>query len=169
MRILGIDPGTATTGFGVIDADKDIIKLVDFGCIKTKPKIGTSERLDQIAGDLKMIIHELAPEILAIEKLFFAKNVKTALAVAEARGVILQNSRHFGLSTFEYSPTEVKTALTGNGQSDKRQVQKMLRLILHLPSDPKPDDAADALAVALCHAQHLKVVLQNPLQMNLGL
>lgn len=167
MRILGIDPGTATTGFGVIDADKEIIKLVDFGCIKTKPKIEASIRLDQIAQDLKMIIHELAPEVLAIEKLFFAKNVKTAIAVAEARGVILQNACHFGLTTFEYSPTEVKTAITGNGQADKLQMQKMLRMILRLPSEPKPDDAADALAVALCHAQNLKIILQNPLQMNL--
>ncbi|MBI2463852.1 crossover junction endodeoxyribonuclease RuvC [Candidatus Peregrinibacteria bacterium] len=157
MRILGIDPGTGTTGFGIIDVTGINLQLLDFGCIKTSQLLSAADRLHQIAEDFKSIMQQWNPQTCAIEKIFFAKNIKTAIKVAEARGVLLQNARKWNLDIYEYSPSEVKIAVTSDGQADKKQVQKMVQLILNLNYMPEPDDAADALAIALCHAQSMKI------------
>lgn len=156
MRILGIDPGTATTGFGVIDVQNDMLTLIDFGCIKTEKKLPDAERLNLIAKDIYTLLCEYNPEACSIEKIYFAKNVKTALSVAQARGVIMQQIKARDIAIHEYSPSEIKIALTGDGNADKLQVQKMIKMILNLATTPKPDDAADALATAICHAQQLQ-------------
>lgn len=151
MRILGIDPGTATTGFAIIEVDRKEMRLIDFGCIKTSRQMNAADRLHQIAQDIEKIIREGKPSVCVVEKIFFSKNVKTAIQVAEARGVILQHARHSHLEVFEYTPTEIKTSVTGDGTADKIQMQKMLQIIFKLNSLPKPDDAADAIAAAVCH------------------
>ncbi len=150
MKILGIDPGTATTGFGLIEQRKEGLKALDFGCIKTPAKTPLAERLNQIHKDLKEIIQETKPDVLAVEELFFFKNVKTAISVAQARGVVLQTAKEAGLDIFEFTPLQVKQAVTGYGRADKQQVQKMVQIIFGLSKLPRPDDAADALAVAFC-------------------
>lgn len=151
MRILGIDPGTATTGFGLLEVQQNEIRLIDFGCIKTSRHLEAADRLHQIAQDIEKIIQEGKPHVCVVEKIFFSKNVKTAIKVAEARGVILQHARKCHLEVCEYTPTEIKTSVTGDGTADKIQMQKMVQLILKLDSLPKPDDAADAIAAALCY------------------
>lgn len=157
MRILGIDPGTATTGFGIIEITGRNLELLDFGCIKTSQLLSSADRLHQIAEDFKNIIQQWHPNMCAVEKIFFAKNIKTAIKVAEARGVILQNAQKWNLDIYEYSPSEIKIAVTSDGKADKKQVQKMVQLILKLNFIPEPDDAADALAIAICHAQSIKI------------
>ncbi|MBI2453486.1 crossover junction endodeoxyribonuclease RuvC [Candidatus Peregrinibacteria bacterium] len=151
MRILGIDPGTEIIGFGIIDYDKGNTKIIDFGCIRTHRNIGSAQRLHQIAQDLKTLIQRWNPKILAIEKIFFSKNIKTAMAVSQSRGVILEKAIEYNLKIYEYAPTEIKLSITGEGRADKKQIQKMIKILLSLESEPASDDAADGLAVALCH------------------
>lgn len=157
MIILGIDPGTAMTGWGVIEAQDKIpgrgnrMRVVDYGCIKTDSKTDFSKRLEIIYQELNKIIKKYNPDIAAIEEIFFAKNVKTALKVGHARGVVILSAVNAGLEVAEYTPLEVKQALVGYGRAEKQQVQKMVKVLLCLKDIPKPDDAADALAVAICH------------------
>lgn len=151
MRTLGIDPGTATTGFGVVDETDNKLTLVDYGCIKTSPKNGMPDRLKLISSELKKVINKFKPEIIAVEQLFFAANSKTAIKVGEARGVILLTAAQAGVKVSEYTPLQVKQALTGYGKADKKQIQYMVKNLLKCMETPKPDDAADALAIAICH------------------
>lgn len=153
MRILGIDPGTGTLGFGVIDVDKNSkATLVDGGVISTEAKTPDAERLMTIYSELEQVIKELKPEVMAVEKLFFAQNVTTAITVAQARGVVLLLGQQNGLELFEYTPLQIKQALTSYGRATKQQMQEMVRVILGLKQIPKPDDCADALACAICHS-----------------
>ena len=150
MIILGIDPGTTTTGFGIIEAEKNNLKLLDYGIIETKPKEKLPKKLTEIYQDIKKIIKDIKPDCLAIEQLFFFKNTKTAMAVGQARGVILLAAQRAKISILEFTPLQVKMAITSNGRAEKQQVQKMVQKILNLKNLPKPDDAADAIAVAIC-------------------
>lgn len=153
MRILGIDPGTGILGFGVIDVDaRGKLKLVDGGVIRTPVKQADSERLKTIYDELTEVIQQHKPEIMSVEKLFFAQNVTTAMSVAQARGVVLLCGIQNNLELFEYTPLQIKQAITGYGKADKKQMQEMVRVILNLQEVPKPDDAADALAAAICHS-----------------
>ena len=156
-RILGIDPGLATTGFGVLDVDKNITTAVTYGCITTLPGENSAARLLSINQDLKKIIAEYKPTVAACEELFFAANTKTALAVGQARGAILLTIGSFSLPVHEYTPLQVKQALTGYGRADKSQIQQMVKTLLHLNTIPTPDDAADALAIAICCAHSLSL------------
>ena len=151
--IMGIDPGIATTGYGIIKYKANKIVAVDYGCIITSPKLSFSERLKKIHSELKKIIIRYHPSRIAIEELFFAKNVKTALKVGEARGVILLTVIQSKIPIFEFTPLEVKQAITGYGRASKQQIQKMIKILLNLKEIPKPDDAADALAIAICCGQ----------------
>lgn len=152
MRILGIDPGTGILGFGVIEANHGKVQLVDAGVIRTLAKEDDAVRLGIIFDELTDIITATHPEHMAVEKLFFAKNVTTAMTVAQARGVVLLCGRQAGLTIFEYTPLQIKQAITGYGRADKHQMQEMVRVILKLNEVPKPDDCADALAAALYHS-----------------
>ncbi len=149
MRILGIDPGLATVGFALIDVDQQKRKLVTLGVIKTHQRLSFSERLKEIYEDLKSLIHEHRPDVCSIEQIFFSKNVTTGIQVAHARGVILLALEEEGIKTYEFTPSEMKLALTGDGKADKHAIQKMVKLELDLKELPKPDDAADALSLAL--------------------
>lgn len=153
MRILGIDPGTGILGFGIIQVDKGKAQLVDAGVIRTPVKQDDAVRLLTIYEELNDIIAETKPQQMAVEKLFFAQNVTTAITVAQARGVVLLCGMQAGLAIAEYTPLQIKLAITGYGKADKKQVQEMIRVLLALSDVPKPDDAADALAAALTHAQ----------------
>ncbi len=157
MRILGIDPGTATIGFGIIETGRQKHQLLDYGCIKTPPGLPFAERLRQIYDDLQTIVKEWKPQAVAIEEIFFSKNVKTAIQVAQARGAILQQLALGPQEIAEYKPQQVKEAVCGYGKAEKRQVQKMVQLILEMDEMPHPDDAADALALAICHANSLRM------------
>ena len=147
-RIIGIDPGTGILGFGVIEVGTKPI-LVDAGVIRTPVKQEDSQRLMTIFDELKELITELKPNIMAVEKLFFAQNVTTAMSVSQARGVVLLLGMQHGLDLYEYTPLQIKQAMTGYGRADKKQIQEMVRLQLGLKTIPKPDDAADALACAI--------------------
>lgn len=149
---LGIDPGTAILGFGVIQGDSDP-RLIDVGVIETDSKSPMPDRLVILHAETANLIARYEPDVMAIEQLFFARNVTTAIAVGQARGVVLLAAAQAGVPVAEYSPSEVKFAVVGYGKADKRQIQEMVKLILNLPEVPHPDDAADALAIALCHAQ----------------
>lgn len=151
MRILGVDPGTGLMGFGVIDAARQP-RLVDAGVIRTEVKQPEPERLLAIYQGLQEIVTSTRPQVVSVEKLFFARNVTTAMSVAQARGVVLLVAQQHNLPIFEYTPMQIKMALTGYGKADKRQVQEMVRVLLKLKNIPKPDDCADALAAALIHA-----------------
>jgi len=152
LVILGVDPGLADTGFGVIEKQGSYLKMIDYGCIKTKAKIPTAIRLTEIYQNLNKLIKKFKPDIIAIEQLFFCKNVKTALAVGQARGVIVLAGGKNNLIIHEFTPLQVKQALTTYGKASKNQVQQMVKVILNLKNIPKPDDAADALAIAVCCA-----------------
>jgi crossover junction endodeoxyribonuclease RuvC len=154
MRILGIDPGTAITGFGLIDVVKSQPTLVEAGVIRTPTKQDLPERLRTIYLELNQLIKEFSPNQMAVEKLYFAANTKTAISVSHARGVVLLIGAQSNLSIGEYTPLEIKQAITGYGRADKHQMQAMVMRLLELKTLPKPDDAADALAVALCHQQY---------------
>lgn len=156
MRILGIDPGTGILGFGVIEADKGKAQLVDGGVIRTPVKEDDAVRLQTIFEELTDIITSSKPQVMAVEKLYFAQNVTTAMTVAQARGVVLLAGRQAGLDIYEYTPLQIKQALTGYGRADKKQIQEMVRVVLGLKDTPKPDDCADALACALTHAQTMR-------------
>jgi crossover junction endodeoxyribonuclease RuvC len=151
MRIVGIDPGTGILGFGVIEADAGRTQLVDAGVIRTPVHEDDAVRLQTIFEELTDVIVETKPKIMSVEKLFFAQNVTTAMTVAQARGVVLLCGQQAGLQIFEYTPLQIKQALTGYGRADKKQMQEMVRVILQLKTQPKPDDCADALAAAICH------------------
>lgn len=153
MRILGIDPGIATIGFSVLDTDRGKQNLLCCGVITTPAATSLSSRLERIYSDLKELIESYSPEAMAVEELFFNTNITTGISVAHGRGVILLAAYQAGLSVFEYTPSQVKQAVVGYGKAEKRQVIDMVTRILHLPSPPKPDDAADAVAIALCHAR----------------
>jgi crossover junction endodeoxyribonuclease RuvC len=151
MRILGIDPGTGILGFGVIDVDtRGKAALVDAGVIRTPVKQPDSDRLLTIYDELKQLIAELKPEVMAVEKLFFSQNVTTAMSVSQARGIVLLLGKQHNLELHEYTPQQIKQAITGYGKADKKQMQEMVRVILGLSETPKPDDCADALAAAIC-------------------
>lgn len=157
MRILGIDPGTGILGFGVIDVDqKGKASLVDAGVIRTPVKQPDSDRLFTIFDELKEIILETKPKVMAVEKLFFSQNVTTAMSVSQARGVVLLLGKQHDLELHEYTPQQIKLALTGYGKADKKQMQEMVRMILNLKEIPKPDDCADAIAAALTCAQNMR-------------
>ena len=151
MRILGIDPGYAIVGFGVLEAQRGQARLVRCGAINTPAGVPMPQRLVQIQADLETLIHQFAPDVMAIEELFFNTNVTTGIGVAQARGVILMTAAKLGLSIYEYTPSQVKQAVAGYGRAEKNQVQQMVKLLLNLESIPKPDDTADALAIAICH------------------
>lgn len=157
MTILGIDPGVAIVGYGIIEEKNKKLGLIAQGCILTKASDPHPERLRQIARELSKIIKQYQPDILAIEELFFCKNVKTALKVGEARGVILALAMQMGLLIREFTPLQVKQALTGYGRADKNQIQQMVKVILELKNIIKSDDAADAAAVAICCAHTLEI------------
>jgi len=156
MRIIGIDPGTGILGFGIIEAGKGHAKLVDAGVIRTPVKEADAVRLQTIFDELTDIINETKPQEMAVEKLFFAQNVTTAMTVAQARGVILLTGRQADLTIYEYTPLQIKQALTGYGRAEKKQIQEMVRILLRLDTIPKPDDCADALACALTHSQTMR-------------
>jgi len=154
MLVIGIDPGTARTGFGLVQASTSgALKLVDFGVISTPAKQPLAQRLIQLHEELQALVIQHKPEMAAVEQLFFQKNVSTALSVGHARGVVLLTLASSGLAVEEYSPQEVKLAVTGYGAADKTQMQRMVKTLLAMDKLPKPDDAADALAVAICHIQ----------------
>lgn len=152
MRILGIDPGTGIMGFGVIDVTQNGLKLVDAGVIRTAPHTPQDERLEEIYNSLTEIIKDTKPDNFSIEKLFFVRNITTAMSVAEARGVAILAARVNGLPVSEYTPLQIKQTITGYGRADKKQMQEMVRIQLGLKEVPKPDDAADALAAAITHS-----------------
>lgn len=151
MVILGIDPGLATTGYGIIELKAKSLKLkvIDYGCVRTSAKLLFAERLEIIYKELENLIKKYKPDKIVIEKIFFAKNVKTAMQVGEARGVVTLAAIQNKIPIFEFTPLQIKQALTGYGQASKDQVQKMVKTILDLKEIPKPDDAADALAIAI--------------------
>ena len=157
MRIIGIDPGTGILGFGIIEVTKGKLQLVDAGVIRTPVKEDDAVRLQTIYDELTDIIAQAKPQEMAVEKLFFAQNVTTAMTVAQARGVVLLAGQQAGLGIYEYTPLQIKQALTGYGRAEKKQIQEMVRVILQLKEIPKPDDCADALAAAITHSQSIKV------------
>ena len=161
-RILGIDPGTATTGFGIIDTSLSKVKaVVDYGVITTSAELSDAKRLAIIDSSLKELITEHKPDILAVEKLFFFRNTTTIITVAQSRGVVLLNAELHNLLLFEFTPLQIKQAITGYGKAPKAQMQQMVATILGLKSIPKPDDAADGLAVALCCQSSLGYLLKT--------
>lgn len=151
MLTLGIDPGTATTGFGLVRDKNDKLRYVDCGCITTTPKETSSRRLARIYHEVKQLILLHKPDVVAVERLYFGENSKTAMEVGQARGIILLAAAEIKVHVTEYTPLEVKLALTGYGKAEKRQVQQMVKILLRLSDIPRPDDAADALAIAVCH------------------
>lgn len=156
MIVLGIDPGTAIVGFSVLEKGRDV-KIHTYGQITTPKENSKEDRLKEIYENINYLIDTYKPEELAIEKLFFFKNVTTAMAVSEARGVIILAAVLKGLEIFEYTPLEIKQAVTGYGRANKKDVQEMVTKILSLDSIPKPDDVADAIAVSLCHLNALRI------------
>jgi crossover junction endodeoxyribonuclease RuvC len=153
MIILGIDPGVASTGWGIVKKEKNQLQLIDFGVITTPAKLPLNKRLLLIHEDLTRLIKKFKPEKIAVEQLFFCKNVKTALLVGQARGVILLTVMEANLPLAEYTPLQVKQAICAYGRAEKSQIQKMVKVLLGMKELPKPDDAADALAIAICCAQ----------------
>lgn len=155
MLVLGIDPGTATTGYGLVEQKPDgRLVAVAYGAILTSKDLPMPDRLAQLFQELNEIILLHRPDSSAVEKLFFQTNVKTAISVGQGRGVVLLALAQAGLSIGEYTPNEIKQAITGYGSAGKQQMQEMVRMLLELPKRPQPDDAADALAVAICHLHH---------------
>lgn len=162
MRILGIDPGVATIGFGLVEAERAQAQMITYGAITTPAGIPLSRRLYQISLDMEELIGQLKPDVIAVEELFFNNNITTGIAVAHGRGVILCTAEKCGIPLREYTPSQVKLAVVGYGKAEKRQVMDMTRRLLHLKAVPRPDDAADALALALCHARSATSRLPQP-------
>lgn len=152
MKILGIDPGTATTGFGLIAKDGAKLKSLDYGVISTSKDKEMHNRLEVLYDDINSLIKQHKPEVIVVEKLFFTSNITTAMTVSQARGVVLLAASKNKVPIAEYTPLQVKMAVSGYGKATKKQVQEMVKRILKLDSIPKPDDAADALAIAICHS-----------------
>lgn len=158
MIILGIDPGTATTGYGAIELKKNkALRIIDCGCIKTSPDFEVGERLKKINNELSGLIKKHRPGIMAIESLFFFKNLKTALPVSQAKGVILLTAAKKKIPVMEFTPLQVKLTITGYGWAEKEKVQKKIKKLLSLKKIPKPDDVADALGIAICGALKTKI------------
>jgi len=155
MIILGIDPGTAIIGYGVIDSSRKL-ELIDYGCIKTSADLSTADRLVILNKELEKLLKKFKPDAAAVEDIFFFKNLKTAIKVSQARGVILLTIAHLKIPIYEFTPLQIKQAVACYGRAEKIQVQKMVKTLLGLKDIPKPDDAADALAVAICCGHSLK-------------
>lgn len=153
MVILGIDPGVATIGFGVVEAQRQKNTLIQYGVITTPPGIPLASRLLQISEDMEQLIRRFQPDEMAVEELFFTKNITTGISVAHGRGVILLAAEKLGVPVFEYTPMQVKQAVVGYGKAEKRQVMLMTQRLLNMKQIPQPDDAADALALAICHSR----------------
>ena len=153
MRILGIDPGYGITGFGAVETNRGEMRLLRCGAITTAPGMDFSARLEIIYEDMRQLLELVKPDAVAIEELFFGQNVTTGIGVAQSRGVILLAIRQAGVQVYQYKPMQVKQAVVGYGNASKHQVQDMTKRLLHLDKMPKPDDAADAIAIALCHAR----------------
>lgn len=156
MRIMGIDPGTGILGFGIIDVVRSKMQLVDAGVIRTPVKEDDAVRLLTIYDELTELIALNRPQAMSVERLFFARNVTTAMTVAQARGVVLLCGQQAGLELHEYTPMQIKQATTGYGKADKKQMQEMVRVLLQLDEIPRPDDAADALAAAITHSMTIR-------------
>ncbi|WP_425446038.1 crossover junction endodeoxyribonuclease RuvC [Dethiothermospora halolimnae] len=152
MVIVGLDPGIAILGYGVVQYKGNKFNVLDYGVLTTEPKNSFPERLKILYDDLTQLLDKYNPDTVAIEELFFNKNVKTAITVGQARGVQVLAAVNKGIDIYEYTPLQVKQGVVGYGRAKKKQVQEMVKLLLNLKSIPKPDDAADALAVAICHA-----------------
>ena len=152
MRILGIDPGTGITGWGIVDKEYNRLQVVDYGCIRTEANTLNQRRLCEIYDAALLLLQEYQPDEMAIEELFYNRNSTTVISVGKARGVLILAAAQRGLQVFEYTPLQIKQAVTGYGKADKKQVQFMIKNMLGLTAVPKPDDAADALAVAVCHS-----------------
>ncbi len=161
MLILGIDPGYAIVGFGLVESKNGKQRLVSCGAINTPAGLSLSARLLQIGRDLEELMEQFHPDAMAIEELYFNHNVTTGIGVAQARGVILMTAEKLGLPIFEYNPSQVKQAVVGYGKAEKRQVMDMTKRLLGLSCVPKPDDAADAVAIALCHARSATSLLNT--------
>ena len=158
MIVLGVDPGLSLTGWGfVASPDRNSVSLISYGCIKTLPGVNLTQRLKIINHTLRDLVKEYKPGVMAVEELFFAKEARTVASVGQARGAILMAAADEGLPVFEYNPRKVKIAVTGYGSADKNQIQQMIKTILKLKEIPKPDDAADALAIAVTHIQTSKI------------
>ena len=157
MRIIGIDPGLAIVGFGIIDKIGSRLTPKQYGCIKTEAHTKEPLRLKQIYDAVTTLLKQYQPEVMGIEKLYFNRNVTTAFSVGQARGVILLAAEEAGIPVYEYTPLQVKQAIVGYGQAEKKQIQEMVRIFLSLREIPKPDDVADALAVAVCHGNSYKM------------
>ena len=168
MRILGIDPGYGITGFGLIDAQRGQFQLLRCGVITTPPNTDFSWRLEVIYNDMVELLKVAKPDVVAIEELFFGQNVTTGIGVAQSRGVILLAIRQAGVPIFSYKPAQVKQSVVGYGNATKHQIQDMTRRLLRLDAMPKPDDAADAIALALCHARSSTSLLAQAQQKNGG-
>ena len=158
MRIIGIDPGIAIVGFGVIEVNSKKMTAVSYGAITTPAHTPVGERLLTIKDNLLTVLKQYEPDVCGIEELYFSKNVKTAMQVSHARGVILCALEEQTIPTFHYSPTAVKSAIIGHGGAEKKQVQFMTKELLNLKKQPKPDDVADALAIAICHHHSVQLV-----------
>lgn len=160
MRILGIDPGIAIVGFGLIESNRGSVRMLQYGAVTTEAGLPLATRLVQIENDMTALIAQLKPDEIAVEELFFSKNITTGIAVAHGRGVILCTAERLGVPIFEYTPMQVKQAVAGYGLADKKQVMDMTKRLLKLKAVPKPDDAADALAIAICHARSATSLLR---------
>lgn len=161
MRILGIDPGIAIVGFGLIESNRGSVRMLQYGAVTTEAGLPLATRLVQIENDMTALISQLKPDEIAVEELFFSKNITTGIAVAHGRGVILCTAERLGVPIFEYTPMQVKQAVAGYGLADKKQVMDMTKRLLKLKTVPKPDDAADALAIAICHARSATSLLRR--------
>lgn len=161
MRILGIDPGIAIVGFGLIESNRGSVRMLQYGAVTTEAGLPLATRLVQIENDMTALIAQLKPDVIAVEELFFSKNITTGIAVAHGRGVILCTAERLGVPIFEYTPMQVKQAVAGYGLADKKQVMDMTKRLLKLKAVPKPDDAADALAIAICHARSATSLLRR--------
>lgn len=153
MRIIGIDPGLALAGYGIIEGDAQNMKPLQYGSLSTPSSMPLSERLSRLYDGMIELLDEYRPEEIAVEELFFNRNVTTAFTVGQARGIFLLAAEQKGLRYHQYTPAQVKLAVTGYGKADKPQIQQMVKVLLNLPAIPKPDDTADALAIAICHMQ----------------
>jgi len=158
VLVLGIDPGVASTGFGLVRQNGDRLLQVDCGCIATVPQNSPQERLVKIYHELKKLLIDYKPHAVALERIYFGANTKTAMGVGQARGIALLVAAERKIAVYEYTPLEVKIAVTGYGKADKYQVQQMVKTLLKLSETPKPDDVADALAVAICHLHSYKLL-----------
>ena len=161
MRILGIDPGIAIVGFGLIESDRSGVRMLQYGAVTTEAGLPLATRLVQIENDMTALIAQLKPDEISIEELFFSKNITTGIAVAHGRGVILCTAERLGVPIYEYTPMQGKQAVVGYGLADKKQVMDMTKRLLKLKAVPKPDDAADALAIAVCHARSATSLLRR--------